>query len=103
MSHGLINCHEDCFMTACLILAIQGTSAAQAIPAEDSIKQQPVLIPEAVFQPDPMTVQQQFKEGPVTSASKNPKKLGKRRISGSTAEHGTICPFLLLFCLWHNK
>ena len=77
-------------MTACLILAaFLGTSAAQAIGAEDSIKQRPLAISEAVCQPDPRTVQQQFKEGASTSSSRNLKKLGKRGISESTAEHGT--------------
>ena len=77
-------------MTACLILAaFLGTSAAQAIGAEDSIKQRPLAIPEAVYQPDPTTVQQQFKEGASTSGSRNLKKLGEREISESAAEHGT--------------
>ena len=77
-------------MTACLILAtFLGTSAAQAIGAEDSIKQRPLAISEAVCQTCPTTVQQQFKEGASTSSSRNLKKLGKRGISESTAEHGT--------------
>ena len=77
-------------MIACFILAtFLGTSAAQAIAAEDSLKQRPLAIPEAVCQPDPTTVQQQFKEGASTSGSKNPKELGKRGISESTSEHGT--------------
>ena len=84
-------------MTACLTLAtFLGTSAAQTIAAEDSIKQQsPVILP-AVCHPD-RTLQQQFKEGVTTLGNKNPKKLGKRGISESTAEHGTQ-----LFCLWYN-
>ena len=77
-------------MTACLILAtFLGTSAVQAKAAEDSLKQRPLAIPEAVCQPDPTTVQQQFKEGASTSGSKKPKELGKRGISESTSEHGT--------------
>ena len=77
-------------MTACLILAtFLGTSAAQAIAAEDSLKQQPLATPEAVCQPDPTTVQQQFKEGASTSGSKKPEELGKRGISESTSEDGT--------------
>ena len=75
-------------MTACLILAtFLGTSASQAIAAEDSLKQRSLAIPEAVCQPYP-TVQQQFKEGASTSGSENPKELGKRGISESTPEHG---------------
>ena len=76
-------------MTACLILATFLGTSAQAIGAEDLIKQRPLAIPEAVCQPDPTTVQQQFKEGASTSGSKNLKKLGQRGISESTAEHGT--------------
>ena len=67
-----------------------GTSAAQPILADDSIKYQSLAIPQAVCQADPTTVQQQFKEGVTTLiGSKNPKKLGKRGISESIAEHGT--------------
>ena len=66
-------------MTVCLILAIfPGTSAAQPIVPEDS-----------VCPPDPTTVQQQFKEGVTTLGNKSPKKMGKRGISESSAEHGT--------------
>ena len=66
-------------MTVCLTLAIfLGTSAAQPIVPEDS-----------VCPLDPTTVQQQFKEGETTIGNKSPKKLGKREISESSAEHGT--------------
>ena len=65
-----------------------GTSAGQAVAAEDSLKQRPLAIPEAFFQLDPRKVQQQFKEGESTLGSKNPNKLGKRRISEPTAERG---------------
>ena len=66
-------------MTVFFILAIfLGTSAAQPIVPEDS-----------VCPPDPTTVQQQFKERASTSGNKSPKKLGKRGISESSAEHGT--------------
>ena len=76
-------------MTACLTLAtFQGTSAAQAIAGEDSIKQQSPVILQAVCRPD-RTLQQQFKEGVSTLGNKSPKKLGKRGISESSAEHGT--------------
>ena len=92
-------------MTACLILAtFLGTSAAQAIAAEDSLKQRPLAIPEEVCQPDPTTVQQQFKEGASTSGSKNPKELGKRGVSESTSEHGTHCCFVSgTYSLRHRK
>ena len=86
-------------MTVCLILAIfLGTSVAQHMAPEDSIKQRPLAIPQAVFPPDPTTVQQQFKVRASTSGNKYPKKLGKSGISESTAEQGTQ----LLFCLWYN-
>ena len=76
-------------MTAYLTLAaFLGTSAAQATAAEDSMKHQSPVILQAVYQPD-QTLQQQFKEGVNTLGNKNPKKLGKRGISESTAEHGT--------------
>ena len=66
-------------MTVCLTLAIfLGTSAAQPRLPEDS-----------VCPLDPTTVQQQFKEGETNIGNKSPKKLGKRGISESSAEHGT--------------
>ena len=87
-------------MTVCLILAIfLGTSASQLIAPEDSMNQGPLAIPQAVSPPNQTTVQQQFKEQTSTSDSKNPKKLGKKGISETTAEHGTK---LLLFCRWYN-
>ena len=75
-----------------------GTSAAQPIVPEDSMKQGPLAIPQAVGLPNPTTMQQQFKERASTSGTKNPKKMGKGGISESTAEHGTQ----LLFCLCYN-
>ena len=95
-------------MTACLILAtFLGTSAGQAIAAEDSLKQQPLAIPEAVCQPDLTTVQQQFKKGASTSGSENPNELGKRGISESTSEHGTHYCFvsgtILYMECWEEK
>ncbi|XP_015765571.1 PREDICTED: uncharacterized protein LOC107344438 [Acropora digitifera] len=70
-----------------VLVECSGTSAAQPILPEDSMNQGPLAIP--VSPPDPTTVQQQFKEQASTSDSKNPKKLGKRGISETTAEHGT--------------
>ena len=74
------NCdHQNPLVTVCLTLAIfLGTSAAQPILPEDS-----------VCPLDPTTVQQQFKEGETTIGNRSPKKLGKRGISESSAEHGT--------------
>ena len=85
-------------MTARLTLAaFLGTTAAQAIAAEDSMKHQSPVILQAVCELD-QTLQQHFKEGVTTLGNKNPKKFSKRGISESTAEHGTQ----LLFCLWCN-
>ena len=78
-------------MTVCLILAIfLGTSAAQPIKPEDS-----------VCPLDPTTVQQQLKEGETTLGNKSPKKLGKRGISESSAEHGTHYCFVsgIILCM----
>ena len=74
------NCdHQNPLVTVCLTLAIfLGTSAAQPIVPENS-----------VCPLDPTTVQQQVKEGETTLGNKSPKKLGKRGISESSAEHGT--------------
>ena len=92
------NCTLCSLMTACLTLAaFLGNSAAQAVAAEDSMKHQSPVILQAVCQPD-RTLQQQFKESVTTLGNKNPKKLAKRGISESTAEHGAQ----LLFCLWYN-
>ncbi|XP_074624546.1 uncharacterized protein LOC141882489 isoform X2 [Acropora palmata] len=66
---------------------VGGTSAAQPIVPEDSMKQGPLAIPQAVGLPNPTTMQQQFKERASTSGTKNPKKMGKGGISESTAEH----------------
>ena len=89
-------------MTVCLILAIfLGTSASQPIAPEDSMNQGPLAIPQAVSLPDQTTVQQQFKEQASSSDTKHPKKLGKRGILKSTAEHGTkllVKPKILFSC-----
>ena len=66
-----------------------GTSATQAVAAEDSITRQSPVILQGTCQPD-QTVQHQFKEGVTTLGNKDPKKLGKRRILESSAEHGTL-------------
>ena len=80
-------------MTVCLILAIfLGSSTSQPIVPGDS-----------VYPLDPTTVQQQFKEGVITLGNKSPKKLGKRGISESSAEHGTHYCFvsgtIILLCM----
>ncbi|XP_015768941.1 PREDICTED: uncharacterized protein LOC107347503 [Acropora digitifera] len=69
-----------------VLMERSGTSAAQAVAAEDSITRQSPVILQGTCQPD-RTVPQQFKEGVTTLGNKNPKKLGKRGILESSAEH----------------
>ena len=66
-------------MTTCLISVIfLGTSAAQAIAADDLIEQCPNVVPESVCQPDPTTMQQHIDKGAVTSGRGQGKISGKR-------------------------
>ncbi|XP_015750005.1 PREDICTED: uncharacterized protein LOC107329865 [Acropora digitifera] len=53
---------EDCTM-----LKLQGTSAAQAVAADDMIIQCPTGVSESVCQSNPTAMQQHFEEGAVTS------------------------------------
>ena len=64
-------------------------STAQAVAADDWVEKQQRAIPESFCPPDQRTFQQHMKEGSSTSGSQNAKKLGKRRISESSAKHGT--------------
>ena len=55
-------------MTTCLISAFfLGTSAAQAIAADDLVEQCPSVVTEPVSLPDPTTIQQLLGESAVTS------------------------------------
>lgn len=57
-------------MTTCLISAFfQGASAAQAIAADDLVKQCPSVVPEVICQPDSATMQEQIEKGAVSSTS----------------------------------
>ena len=59
-------------MTTCLIISafFLGTSAAQAIAADDLVKQFPSVVPQSICQPDRKTMQQQpcnIEKGGITS------------------------------------
>ena len=92
---------EFVLMTACCsnLATFPGISSAQAAAADDWEEKQPMAIPESFSPPDQRTVQQDIKDDASTSGNQSAKKLGKRKISESNAEHGTrICAFLILFC-----
>ena len=66
-------------MTTLLISAIfQGSSTAQAIAADDLVKQCPSAVPEAVCQPNPATMQQHIEKDAVSSTRGEGKISGKR-------------------------
>ena len=68
-------------MTTCLISAFfLGTSAAQAIAADDLVEQCPRVVTEPVCLPDPTTMQQLMGESAVTSSRGKGKLSGKRMI-----------------------
>ena len=66
-----------------------GTSTVRTVAADDRVENQQSAILESVCLPDQRTFQQHMEEGAITSGSQNAKKLGKRKISKSNAEHGT--------------
>ena len=73
-------------MTTCLIsVFLQGTSAAQAVAADESVKQCPSAVSESVCQPDPT---QHSEKGVVTLGR------GKGKISGKRMTHN---PMLSLY------
>ena len=66
-------------MTTCHISAFSvGTSAAQAIAADDLVEQCRSAVSESVCQPNPTTVQHHIEISAVTSVRGNGKMLGKR-------------------------
>ena len=68
-------------MTACLISVIfLGTSAAQAIAADDLVEQCPSVVTEPVCLSDPTTMQQLIGESAATSGRGKGKISGKRII-----------------------
>ena len=66
-------------MTTCLISAFfLGTSAAQAVAADNMVVQCPTGVSESVHQPNPTTMQQHIEKGAVASGRGNGKMSGKR-------------------------
>ena len=87
---------EFSLMTACCsnLATSPGISTAQAVGADDWEEKQPRAIPESFHPPDQGTFQQDIEYDASTSGSQSAKKLDKRKISESNAEHGTrICSF----------
>ena len=72
-----------------------GTCTARAVSADDWIENQQSAILQSFCSPDQRTVQQHMEEGAITSGSQNARKLGKRKISESDAEHGT-CMYMCI-------
>ena len=73
-----------------------GTSTALAVAPDDWFEKQQSAIIQSICSPDQRTFQQHMEEGANTSGSQNAKKLGKRNISESNAEHGT-CMYMCIF------
>jgi len=67
---------------------VYGISTAQAAAADDWEEKQQRAIPESFYPPDQRTFQQDIEDDASTSGSQSAKKLGKRKISESNAEHG---------------
>ena len=92
---------ESCATTVCLtnLSTFPGTSTAGAVA-----KQQSAIL-QSLCSPDQRTFQQHIEEGAITSGSQSAKKLGKRKISKSNAEHGTrmyMCiSFTVLYLEWN--
>ena len=63
-------------ITSLISAFFQGTSASQAIAADDLVKQCSSAVPEAVCQLNPATMQQQIEKGAVSSTR------GEGKISG---------------------
>ena len=76
-------------VTTCLISAfLPGTSAAQALAADDLVEHCPSAVPESVCQPDPKIMEQHIEKAGVTSGR------GKGKISGKRMTHN---PMLSLY------
>ena len=82
-----------------------GTSTAGAVATDDWVEKQQSATLQSFCSPDQRTFQQHMEEGAITSGSQNAKKLGKRKISKSNAEHGThmyMCiSFTVLYLKWN--
>ena len=94
-------------MTTLLISAIfQGSSTAQAIAADDLVKQCPSAVPEAVCQPNPATMQQHIEKDAVSSTRGEGKISGKRvmlRLHSTKYNIQANSTVLLFFFLKLNK
>ena len=94
-------------MTTSLISAFfQGTSATQAVAADNLVKQCPSAVPEAVCQPNPATMQQQNEKGAVSSIRGEGKISGKRvmlRLRGTKYNIKAYSTVLLFFFLELNE
>ena len=90
-------------MITCLISAFfQGTSAVQAIAADDLVKKCPSTVPEAVCQPNTATMQQQIEKGAVSSTRGEGMISGKKvllRLYGTKYNIQAYSPVLLFFFL----
>ena len=67
----------------CYFCIFLGTSAAQAVAADDLIVQRPTGVSESVCQSNPTTMPQDIEEGAVTS--------GRGKISGKRIMYAGIC------------
>ncbi|XP_015754287.1 PREDICTED: uncharacterized protein LOC107333936 isoform X2 [Acropora digitifera] len=68
---------------------VYGASTARAFAADDWFEKQQSAILQSFRLPDQRTFPRHMEEGAIISGSQNAKKLGKRKISESNAEHGT--------------
>ena len=86
-------------MTTCCsnLATFPGTSTAQAVAGDDWEEKQPRATPESFYPPDQRTFQQDIEDDASTSGSQSAKKLGKRKISESNAEHGTCMYMSICF------
>ena len=90
---------ESCATTVCLtnLSTFPGTSTAQAVAPDEWVEKQESAILQSFCAPDQRTFQQHMEEGANISGSQNAKKLGKRKISESNAEHVTCMYLCILF------
>ena len=93
--------------SSCLISAFfRGSFAAQVITADNLVKQCPSAVKEAVCQPDPATMWQQFEKGAVSSTRGEGKISGKRvmlRLHGTKYNMQAYSAVLLFFFLELNE
>ena len=87
-------------MTACCfnLASFTGISTAQAVTADDWKEKQPRATPGSFYPPVQRTFQQDVEDDASTSRSQSAKRLGKRKISESNAEHGTRIYVHFFYC-----